>query len=416
MKESDQHTHYNKNSIEFTIPNTTQLIDELIEEIKRIPKDLRVEDIHKLIQSKISIALMYIQEFNEENLRSIPIYRARPVTFQKVNENDPQEFSYPPILNSIKIGRANLPEQQVFYASADPHTPFIEIEQKIKPNETTVYLSKWRVCECKERVLMRTHFLGIETIGYDDYASIMAERLNEVAMQQFQNMPEGIRDRFEYLQKKYAELFRAHGEEFYHLTSAIANDTLYTSKTQGANIHCMTYPSVAKSNRAINFVFRKDFVDSYFNLQYVDKVIVRGVSNEKIDVTPIARGLPSNSGIDWIPFKMKIVDIKWENTSLYTQTQRRKIHMNENITTCCRVHSKSIQDFVGDLKPHEQRLMSAIKVIPDELHEGQNSIETPMELIIELHGKVFGTDDISHDKILTKLSIPITCKVGYFKD
>jgi hypothetical protein len=402
---------YRDIKIEFTVLNSKEAYDKLFNDIYNISKDLPPEEIVSQIQQKITLALLWIRTMNRDALENFPLYRIRVQRVGEIiNENKISEFYYPP---NPAIGRANIAGQQVFYASADPHTPFHEKKDEIKVGKSVVYASYWGIRNCPEEVHMRSLFFGVPVNEKKDYASIMAEGLNEQAEKYFDQIPEEARDLFAYCQRLYTELFIIDSKDYYHLSSAIAHDTFVSALKQKADVPIITYPSVAKDKRAINFVIRKDFADKYLYLKHVDKMLVTDLGEETVKCTPITRGYVKNGEIEWRTIKVKVEKVHYEEAWICTEKLGRPLQPGECLTNCCIKHKVSLEEFMKKNNLTEDFLAKGITEIPEGLIDSVLSVSQKMDLMAELSGNVFAEKDIVDDKRIKYIRVPITYTIGY---
>src|SRR4051812_47486721 len=109
-----------ENELNFKVYTNKKDYDEIFEEIKKIPPDLSAKEITSIIQKKISLAILINMIVEKRTLDLFTGYRVRTLQQdESIDEKSISSFSYPPNPEKIKIGRANLKGQQVFYTAGD---------------------------------------------------------------------------------------------------------------------------------------------------------------------------------------------------------------------------------------------------------------------------------------------------------
>lgn len=404
-----------KKTIQFTVLGTTAEYDKVFEEIKQLPKTLPPEEIVSQIQKKISLAMIWALPLEMKAIKSFPIHRIRVQKQDEViNEEGISSFYYPPDTTKIKMGRANVAGQQVFYASGDNHTPFHELSDQIEVGKSIVYFTQWGIRDCFEVVNMRTLFMGISTNEENDYASIMAKGLNE-QIEEFLfswKLDEKPRELFRYCQQHYNDLFTVNGNECYHISSAIAHDTFVSALNQNVDIPIIAYPAVSKDKRAVNFAFRKDFADKYIYLKQIDKVVVTKLEDESVGFTPISRGIVKDGKLEWHKLKVK-AEPDYENAWVCFDKIARPLQPGEGVTSCCAKHKISIEEFLRRNSLSEETLVQGITELPKELMDGQLSKVEKREIIASTYGDVFVESDTSEAGRVKYIRLPVDYTIGY---
>ena len=398
-----------------TIYNRTYY-DKAFTEIEQLPGTLSPDEIETEIRKRLNMTMLLALSLDQPTIDRLELYRLRvPKTGEKINENEISSYSYPPDKSMVKSkGRANIENQQVFYASADAHTPFHEVHEEIEGGSTVGYLSIWGVRNCPAPVFMRTLFLGIPE-DQDNYSSIMAKGLYESLQKMLSTLPEPQREDYIYSQKRYAELFTAVSHKFYHISSAIANDTFVNAYKQNVNIPILAYPSVAKDKTAVNFAVRKDFVDKYIYPKEVFKVLIKEISKEKVETTIISKGIVDGDRINWLTPKMSI---KYGHAFVSQDDNpknMRNLKPNEHFTVCCNEHKLDTNQLLEKMKITESTLLDVITKIPMRLnYEGAQAFDclVPVPVNFELY---LNTDITEAGKI-KYLMLPVKCSFDYINE
>lgn len=401
-----------KRQVTFRVLGTKEEYDTVFEEIYNLAKDLSPEEIISHIQSRISMAVLWGMPLKKEALETFPMHRIRVVSPDNIDETDPASFYYPPDPSMVKLGRANLVGQQVFYASGDNHTPFHELAHDIKVGESIVYYSQWAMRDCPDEVYMRSFFMGIEESEDNDYASIMAKGLNEQVEEWLQMFEDKPRELFRYCQQRYNALFRIKGSEGYHISSAIAHDTFNLALKHGVNLPIITYPAVSKNNRAVNFAIRKDFADKHLYLKQVDKVLVTKLEDKSVAYKPLERGVLKDGKIEWRTLEVK-PEIDYNNVWICFEQTARPLKEGEGITTCCTKHATTVEEFLNKNKIIPKNLIRVIEEVPEGLEVGHAVRTKKYEVIAPTHGNVFVDSDVSNAGLIKYLKFGVTYTIGY---
>lgn len=169
---------------------------------------------------------------------------------------DIEQISYPPKSKS-KLGRANLSNETVFYASAGLPTTFVECQIGVGNN---FCVGEW---ECLQN--LRLQILGFETSDSE----------------------------FEIL---LHEIFTSKSTDMYEYTATIANHLF-----RGDSIDGLLYPSIASDNKSQNLALKTSYVDSsarLVNVRYFS--ISNEVSPFQYQCEEIDFATPTSTGkLDW---------------------------------------------------------------------------------------------------------------------
>jgi hypothetical protein len=403
-----------ENQFTFTVYSDKSEYDKILTEIRQIAKDLPPEEIIRQIQNKFSLGIILGSSLKRENLEMFKFYRARAVDpGESIDETSISQFYYNP---TPKLGRANLEGQPVFYASADKNTPFHELKNQILPQKTIVYLSVWSISGQPDTVYMRNLFLGIPEGKDRSYASIMASGISAKYEQTFSEMSGDLRENFIYGQKKYNEIFTTEGNDYYHVSSAIAYNTLISALKQGVDLPILSYPSVAKEKDSVNFAIRKDFADKYLRLDEVHKVVVKQLNDNSVTFYPISRGLVKNGRVEWKDYDIKITKVHYDLAQItHDPTEPPqglfKLNKEEPALACCAKHSYSVQQYLEG--------KGINKLLPEIIRREQINIDydhlptTLNYMVVIPTEKIYLRDNISDSGKITYIGVPVSYTAGY---
>lgn len=172
----------------------------------------------------------------------------------------------------VKIGRANYPNQPVFYCCGDPRGTFFELD--IKPGDTVV-LSKWDLVE--EIIL--------EPLGYTDeiFSKLDSDRKCPRVIPEEYLVCNNKNPTNKLINKFLNEKFTAIDSNSYYITVAIA---AYFMKKQ---FNGVVYPSIAMMANAENFALTKATAETklkiasakWFRVAAVDSI------NKKYTLIPL---------------------------------------------------------------------------------------------------------------------------------
>lgn len=388
--------------------------DKIFEDFKKIPSNWNTKRINQKVLDGMSQVLIVGQPFTQEIIEKVSFYRIRvykegdPI----VNERDPNSFSYPPS-KFCKPGRGNRKGEQVLYTSSDQHTPFHEMASQIKIGSSIIYLSKWKIKKIPENKFYRNFFVGLFA-EKGSYAEILSEGLNERLIEMHKSIPDYQRELYLYGQKKYAELFTTPGDQFYHITSSLIHDSF--GRKRDLDIPAVAYPSVAKDKTAVNFVFRKDFVDEYMELVEVHKLTVKDLSPETVITNLIEKAEVKDGKVKWLSLIAHNINIGFDkalvelNSAPETFTQ---LKANEGLTNCCKEHKYSIKEFLSRHQITEDYIMKGAGKYPVECSLNKIPERVERALIIVTTGKVFVENNVAEDNFVTKVIVPVTYSLKY---
>lgn len=393
---------------------TKEYYDKIFEEIEQIPLDLSPEEINIEIQKRINLTTIQGQTLSKDFLDAVELYRVRvPNPVKKSKEDLVSWHSYPPDPKYVtNKGRANIEGQQVFYASFDANTPFHEMSKYITPGSSIVYLSKWKINH-PGGAFMRNLFLDIPTDDENNLSSLMAKGLVKAFDEIMIGVPENEKQNYIYSQKKYANLFAWPDEKYYHLTSSIAYFNFVSALKQKANLPILAYPSVAKNKKTVNWAIRKDFKDEYIHLQEVYKVLVNELTEDKVNVSIISKGVEEEVGkIKWLSLKQNVsFSLLYVSPDLNIKN-RREVKPDDLFTACCNKHAINKEQLFINLNINEKTILKNINQIPINYNfEGSNVSD--IMLFIPTNSKLYLNHDISENGQINYLLISVRYSTSF---
>jgi hypothetical protein len=302
-----------KQNLSFKIFEDKKKYDHIFENLKKLSNKWNPRRINKAIHKKISLTLNICEQLEKEAIDSLPIYRVRVLKENEgIDESKISSFIYPP-RKYCDLGRANRKGQQVFYSASDPHTASFEKEREIIRDKSIVYLSRWRIKDCSDKITMQTLFFGLPEFADEqkqhDSTSMFIPGIQQLFQNMFGQIPEQLKDSFAHCQSLYTDLFTSSDRESYHITSSIVHNTFSYMRKKNADVPIFAYPSVAKKRRAVNFAFRKDFVDKHLHLMGIDKIIVTKLTETELRYTSNSRGILKGKNIEWFDVRVHLEKI-----------------------------------------------------------------------------------------------------------
>ncbi len=185
---------------------------------------------------------------------------------------DVSQLSYPPV-DMVRLNRANLPGNPLFYCSGDPRTPFFELN--IQAGDTVV-LSKWRIAN---------EILCIP-LGYSEqiFAQLCSARKCPHIIPPEKRHPNELKKPNSYIIDFFSEIFTCPEENRYTLTAVIAEKFLMKQLSCG-----IVYPTIAMRANAENFAFTPHLVNESLFLLSAKWYRVDNVDNKSFSytVTPL---------------------------------------------------------------------------------------------------------------------------------
>jgi hypothetical protein len=358
-------------------------------------------EIEKIITKSLGGRLLLNMVFYP-NEAPVTLYRVTPASkssWFKVNKKS--TYSYPP---SPKIGRANIPEKPVFYASLDPTTAIREMKNRLNPGKD-FYISEWKFNPKKTTY---GHCLVLNSTTEKNEDQFLFKMANHHADQVgtiFQNVPKEINDGMIHATRKMGDLFTIPGEEKYKITSAYAYHILYGIRAQRAYLPILLYPSVANNHQSINFAIHPELIkNESVELQRVFKLSIPNESDWTLDdldkVQVLERGIHQQGAIEW-----QALRVSWEMgnpENVFVKTVEGDLHRGEKVLGYkLKSWNKTIKEIIWN-ELHSDNLRTRLEVLADKhvIKDIFNYEGYPLEEIFIL--------DLPENEIATTESDPIT--------
>jgi hypothetical protein len=399
---------------------TKKEYDLFFEEFKQIPKETPPEQIIQQLYNTLRFNVSFLRKWTGTALSNFRFYRIRTseVELSDERKGNKQEYSYPPLPN--KRGRLNAIGTQVFYSSGDAHTTIHETAKQII-SEPFVYLSKWGLKDCVKPFFVNQMFFS--PTDKDSYSAILAQGIRERFDEMVAHLPETERENFAYALELYEDLFTSNGENFYHITAAIASNSFATSqRIVGTEVivevPIIAYPSVAKNKTAPNFALRKDFVDKYLCLKEVDQIMITELNEEKVKYNPQKRGVMRDGVLSWIDFNIKLETIHYDKAGYWGCTEPDKfISLNNpseiSLTSCCKDHGFSIKEYI-EASGIIERFISELNEVPQQLPDFELITKVDFAFRFSPNKDLYNVRDISPTGKIKYIGMPITYVMGFF--
>jgi len=394
-----------------------KVYDKRFEELKKLRKGLPPNEISKISRELFDFPMTFGMLMGKDELKDFSIYRARAVNKGDfIDETDPSHFSYAP---SPKKLRCNVKGQQVFYGARDGGTAMYEIKKKIIPNKTIVYVSRWAIKDCPFEPSMHMIFHGLPE-NNDSHVGIMASATGRGWTSMIQNMEGEPLDNLNHYLKAFQEIFTYPGTKYYHLSSAYIHEIFENmdgknSATKGKiSMPIVAYPSVARNKEAVNFVFKKEFVDNFFCLQQVDKMIVTSMKDGRIGYKPISKGVLVGEKIEWSNFQIKVSasDYDWAFISDNEEIGQNlmKVNRNDAILQDRENNKISINEYLSRTGVSYRTLIDGVTQMTKD-----DKIDIPIEPLkketmsfIEVHEELYWKKNR-----VKQIGFPFWYKIGY---
>jgi hypothetical protein len=256
----------------------------IIEGLKRIkspdvPIDYLRRQVKLLFKGFAHTSIIILPDWEGKLHRAVP-YDVRP--------NYKKDLWYPPI-EKTKLGRANLPNNPMFYCSGDPRAIFFELG--LKPGDMVV-TSKWIF---KDEIL-------VSPLGYSAEAF---ERLNASRSCPIV-VPENERHEREFnhtnirITKFLHDLFTQKitiGSEYLYKLTAVISEMFFSLQSDCG----LVYPTIAMHANAENFVLTPSLVRNRLALESAKWSRVDKVKDFSYTFTPLAYSdsFDSDGRIEW---------------------------------------------------------------------------------------------------------------------
>lgn len=284
----------------------------------------RLDDLLKLALNEVDpkAVMEHINEFfdgrfifcmcNNDN-QELYVYRVVSYNMTDSQKRLPSSFSYNPLPD---IGRANLKNKPVFYASFSEGTALKEV-QLDSGNEC--YISKWRLN------LPAGKNIATLAFGNEFPEGSFSRKFADLANQNVENWIAQLDSKQkEWFLKKnelFCKLFTLDSDKYYPISSAIANDLFEEFEDKGANISAIYYPSIAEKS-SVNIAIKKGEADNPDLLQLVSVLKLEKVvkDTEAFTFCVSEEGIPENGIIKWkraytrkINCNFDLVHVKFES-------------------------------------------------------------------------------------------------------
>jgi RES domain len=246
-------------------------IEKTIQEIENI--DLKKDDAVDIINTLISTKLKRLPIFMTDLKVGEPLVRSRYLNDNEDFHYTVQDFSYHPKPEYIKIGRANLEGQQIFYGSRFRVTSLAEVRfvYANREKESSRYsLGRWEV---KQKLQMAA-IVTPESIRKHNTKELfgLADFIEQTEKES-ENDPElkGFIGLYKYLADKYTEPIQEGEEHKYKITSVfsnfiysklhIADGILYQSVQYPENFNVALKKEVIDNNKLqLTFAARQKYI------------------------------------------------------------------------------------------------------------------------------------------------------------
>lgn len=376
--------------------------DKAIENVLNIPDTLPYEEIIKAIHEKFPLPLQYMGVFEESLWKTLTLYRIRyPSKDEIVDESNYKSFGYNP--NPSIAGRANLPNESVFYGSTEKQTCYREMKEEVVPNSTIIYLSKWGIRNVPTDICYRNFLLSTITKKDKDDKLTLASELSNAISKNLEaivpEMPDEVKECFMYAQKRFSEIFTA-SKDKYHISSALSHQIFSTLKGN-YEMPIIMYPSVQDDN-GINMAIRKDFVDKYLYLKEVDKILIRQ-KTDKVLYFPLKRATVENNVLTWHNFNFSEDGLNYA-AAAYSSDGRNFTPLNNKIYDSGKLYS--IRDYIYDRGVTDEHINSLVSAANHSLDDFVLSQQEVHSINLELSGGAYADEEMVYQKI-KHISIPI---------
>lgn len=281
--------------------------------------DMSHTQIMKTIHNTLENGFVLTIPFKNDGFLS-KVYRVTTL-YKEFDKNIAKSYANP---DYPSLGRANLKNTPVFYASFDHMSALREMKEKLAPG-VKLYISEWEM-DFQETVNAHSLILNSKTSKPNEPLYELVSRQEEKLKSSVSNLTKKGREAFVYSIKKMGDLFSSKGETFYHITSAYAHFILYEARKQKAIMPMLLYPSLENKSRSINFAIHPDFVKGdKMNLKQVFEITITdpnlkdaskddGISYE-VHRKGVFNGLPTPT---WqVPY-VEILEVDFEDFQIKT--------------------------------------------------------------------------------------------------
>lgn len=287
--------------------------DKVIEEIKNLDlNQLEPEEIYSIIIKKFGGLQITVRIVEPQ--KTISLFRITTHKPKGRMKNFPSCFSYNP--KPKDIGRANLPNEHVFYGSLHPFTCLKEMKDDLN---STYFLSEWEFTP-QEQLNIGLLISNVD-LNEESISSMIADGFERQVKNMFNNQTNNeLIEQYWYAIQSFSKLFIEPESKFYPISASIASNWFNQLKKQGGNIGMLMYPSVTSENKEINLAVRKDIADhENFKLKSVTKFHLSHTDFLGDNSVIIQRGFPKhNDKIHWKKPKYTLEKIDLENYFIQT--------------------------------------------------------------------------------------------------
>jgi hypothetical protein len=288
--------------------------DKILEEIKNLDfTQLEPKEIYSIIIKKFGGLQITVRMVKPKE--TISFFRITTHKPEGRMKNFPASFSYNP--NPSEIGRANLPNEHVFYGSLHPFTCLKEMKDDFS---STYYLTEWEFTP-EEQLNIGLLIANVD-LNEESIASLVANGFERQVKEMFKHQVDNeIIEQYWYSIKSFSKFFSESDSKYYPISASIASNWFNQIKKQGGNIGMLMYPSVTSDNKEINLAIRKDIADhNTFKLKSVTKFHLSQMDFLGDYSVIIQRGFPNHiQKIQWKNPKYSLDKIDLVNYSIQTQ-------------------------------------------------------------------------------------------------
>ncbi|MFM7023069.1 MAG: RES domain-containing protein [Flavobacteriales bacterium] len=375
-------------------------LDALIERLKQeTPQESTLDFIRGVLQNR----LILTQTSQAGN--TLTVYRVR-IDEPGIKDTLVKEFIHP---EKCKRGRANIKDFPVFYCSVDIHTALVEMKEKLKVG-VKVFISKWEI-KCEAPTHSHSFVITSKTTHKDSVLfDLTSSMLNKLTIPNIGIEEQGA---FIYLVKKLGDLFSSAGDEYYHITSALAHESLYEAKKQGVNISMLEYPSVEKNGDSLNIAIHPDFVNStQMKLSKIIYATVGKVDDEIYFEAEMMGFSEDNKKINWFLNEIELREIDYADLQILTYD---KTSLEGAAAATAKIKNSPLtlqQHIDSDLRP---ALASQLHRIPSlrSVMESREEIDQATVYLELSHGTQL--DIPGSDTCIHKIAVPVKWYRGFRK-
>lgn len=257
------------------------------------------------LQGQVSLLFRkYIHTGIEISPRWGKLHRAIKYTQLPLKIN---QLSYPVHTEQtpVRLGRANLPQQPVFYCSANPAATFFELN--LQPAETVV-VSTWVI----------NNWIKIFPLGYtvEAFKELCSNRRCPHIIPDWVRHKNELKPGNKRIMDFFDKMFMAcqNKKENFKLSAVIAEQFLITDLECG-----LVYPTVAMRANAENFALTPELVDNQLKLESVQWFRIDRIENFSYTVSRLnfAKSFTPEGRINWLNREMGETSLCEDSFSFY---------------------------------------------------------------------------------------------------